>query len=242
MTTVFLTLVAAPAFAQSTDPNGATVVATTAPPVTLPPTTTPPVTTAAPTTVVATTAAPTTAPPTVVTTSVAPTTVVTPPTQPPQSAPVVTTKPIVAPTVPKVTVPKVAPPKVDGSRPKAVPAGSTSIEVDIRSQRLLLFKNGSLFRSIHVSTGSGRHYCDKGSCATANTPRGRFRIYNRISGWRTSHLGRLFNPLYFNGGFAIHGAGSVPNYPASHGCIRVAIATANWLPSVVANGTPVWVH
>ena len=152
-----------------------------------------------------------------------------------------------APTVPKVTVPgvilpKALLPKVDGSRPKAVPAGPTSIEVDIRSQRLLLFKNGSLFRSIHVSTGSGRHYCDNGSCATANTPRGRYHIYTRINGWRTSHLGKLYNPLYFSGGFAIHGAGSVPNYPASHGCIRVTLATANWLPSVVANGTPVWVH
>lgn len=133
-------------------------------------------------------------------------------------------------------------PKANGSRPKVVPSGPTSIEVDISSQRLLLYKNGALLRSIHVSTGSNRHYCAKGSCGNAHTPRGRFRIYTRIGGWRTSRLGRLYNPLYFTGGFAIHGAGSVPNYPASHGCVRVTISTANWLPGVVPNGTSVWVH
>ena len=107
---------------------------------------------------------------------------------------------------------------------------------------LTLYKNGSAFRTVHVSTGSGKRYCEKGSCGVARTPRGRYRIYNRIGGWRTSRLGQLFNPLYFTGGFAIHGAGSVPNYPASHGCVRVTMATARWLPGAVPNGTPVWVH
>ncbi len=39
-----------------------------------------------------------------------------------------------------------------------------------------------------------------------------------------SYLGELYNPYYFLGGYAIHGSPSVPNYPASHGCIRVT----NW--------------
>jgi lipoprotein-anchoring transpeptidase ErfK/SrfK len=71
------------------------------------------------------------------------------------------------------------------------------------------------------------------------TPRGRYRIYSRVSGWKTAALGKLYNPLYFKGGFAIHGSGSVPRYPASHGCVRVSVANARWLPSVVPNGTPV---
>ena len=237
----FMILSTTSAFAQ-TD-VGATVVATTAPPTTAPPTTAPP-TTAAPTTAPATTEPPATiAPTTVPAPTVAPTTVAL--TQPPQSVPVVT---VVSPTTRAATpttvrpVPKPILAKANGSRPKVVPSGPTSIEVDISSQRLMLYKNGALLRSIHVSTGSNRRYCEKGSCGNAHTPRGRFRIYNRIGGWRTSRLGRLFNPLYFTGGFAIHGAGSVPNYPASHGCVRVTIATAIWLPGVVPNGTPVWVH
>jgi lipoprotein-anchoring transpeptidase ErfK/SrfK len=31
----------------------------------------------------------------------------------------------------------------------------------------------------------------------------------------------LLNPMYFVGGYAIHGNPSVPPYPASHGCVRV---------------------
>lgn len=103
-------------------------------------------------------------------------------------------------------------------------------------------KGGSVWKTINVSTGSGRRYCEKGKCGVAVTPRGRYRIYNRISGWRTAALGRLYNPLYFKGGFAIHGSGSVPRYPASHGCVRVSIANARWLPSVIPNGTPVHIY
>jgi hypothetical protein len=80
-----------------------------------------------------------------------------------------------------------------------------------------------------------------GACATAVTPGGSFRVTRRISGWRTSRLGRLYNPLYFNGGIAIHGAASVPAYPASHGCVRITMSAASWFPGVVPNGTPVYV-
>lgn len=136
--------------------------------------------------------------------------------------------------------------KASAARGSAAPGkaftGGTSIEVDISSQRLYLRKGGKLVRTLRVSTGSGKRYCVKGSCATARTPRGRFRVYNRIGGWRTSRLGRLYNPLYFTGGFAIHGSPSVPSYPASHGCVRITMSDARWLPSSVPNGTPVWVH
>lgn len=120
--------------------------------------------------------------------------------------------------------------------------GPVRIEVDISAQRLLLYRGRTLARSLHVSTGSGRRYCVAGDCAVAHTPRGRFHVYTRVAGWRTSRLGQLYNPLYFNGGYAIHGAGSVPAYPASHGCVRISMANARWLPSAVPDGTPVWVH
>jgi peptidoglycan hydrolase-like protein with peptidoglycan-binding domain len=119
--------------------------------------------------------------------------------------------------------------------------GATRVEVDLKRQVLFLWKGGGLFRILDVSTGSGKRYCVDGACATAVTPGGSFRVNRRISGWRTSRLGRLYNPLYFNGGIAIHGAGSVPAYPASHGCVRITMSAAGWFPGAVPNGTPVYV-
>jgi lipoprotein-anchoring transpeptidase ErfK/SrfK len=34
----------------------------------------------------------------------------------------------------------------------------------------------------------------------------------------------MYYSFYFYGGYAIHGYESVPDYPASHGCIRTFIA------------------
>jgi peptidoglycan hydrolase-like protein with peptidoglycan-binding domain len=119
--------------------------------------------------------------------------------------------------------------------------GATRVEIDIKRQVLFLWKGGGLYRILDVSTGSGKRYCVDGSCATAVTPGGSFRVTRRINGWRTSRLGRLYNPLYFNGGIAIHGSGSVPAYPASHGCVRITMAAAGWFPGQVPNGTPVYV-
>jgi peptidoglycan hydrolase-like protein with peptidoglycan-binding domain len=119
--------------------------------------------------------------------------------------------------------------------------GSTRVEVDLKRQVLFLYKGGGLFRILSISSGNGKRYCVDGQCATAVTPGGSFRVTRRISGWRTSRLGRLYNPLYFNGGIAIHGSTSVPAYPASHGCVRITMSAAGWFPGAVPNGTPVYV-
>ena len=119
--------------------------------------------------------------------------------------------------------------------------GSTRVEVDLKRQVLFLYKGNSIFRILPVSTGSGKRYCVDGECAKAVTPGGSFRVTRRISGWRESRLGKLYNPLYFNGGIAIHGAPSVPGYPASHGCVRIPMYASAWFPAQVPNGTPVYV-
>lgn len=208
------------AHAQSSDgtlaPPTAEVPTYPVTPTTAAPTTTGVATSTAPPTTVATTSVPTTIVPTTIVSTTVPAT--TPPTTPP------TTK------------------KPGVGIVNANASGAVRIEVSISQQRLYLYRGDSVYRTVHVSTGSGRHYCEKGKCGVAHTPRGNFRIYNRISGWRTSALGKLYNPLYFSGGYAIHGARSVPNYPASHGCIRVSISDAGWLPRAIPNGTPVFVH
>ncbi len=123
--------------------------------------------------------------------------------------------------------------------------GLPRIEIDIPRQVLLFFDQHGLDRAVAVSTGSNRKYCEiskksgKQVCGVAQTPRGHFRIQYRISGWRESDLGKLYNPLYFNGGFAIHGAPSVPAYNASHGCVRISVASSKWFYDTVKTGTPV---
>lgn len=120
------------------------------------------------------------------------------------------------------------------------------VEVDLGRQVMFVFDDYGLNRVLNISSGSEKAYCTTSPkskqrvCGEAKTPRGNFRIQRRIAGWRESDLGKLYNPLYFDGGFAIHGSLSVPAYPASHGCIRISMTSAEWFPSVVANGTPVY--
>ena len=119
--------------------------------------------------------------------------------------------------------------------------GATRVEVSLPKQVLQLYKDGALAKVIDVSTGSGKRYCVEGECATAVTPGGSFKVFFRRNGIRVSKLGKLWNPLYFNGGIAIHGAPSVPAYPASHGCVRIPMYVSTYFPSLVPNGTPVYV-
>ncbi|MFV0257699.1 MAG: peptidoglycan-binding protein [Acidimicrobiales bacterium] len=119
------------------------------------------------------------------------------------------------------------------------------VEVDISQQVMKVYDPGSATPVLisHVSTGSGVPWENETYSGESETPLGDFTITRRISGWRESSLdiGRLYNPLYFNGGIAFHGALSVPNYPASHGCVRVPMSIAEYLPGVLPNGTPVYV-
>jgi len=130
----------------------------------------------------------------------------------------------------------------DGLHPEL---GLPRIEIDLSRQVLLFFDEQGLNRVIAVSTGSNRKYCETSKksgeriCGVAYTPRGKFSIQWRISGWRESDLGKLYNPLYFHGGFAIHGSPFVPAYNVSHGCVRVSLATSIWFYDTIKNGTPV---
>lgn len=123
-----------------------------------------------------------------------------------------------------------------------LPAGGADrVEIDLKRQVLLLWQGGNLVRTLSVSTGTGKKYCVDGQCAKAVTPGGSFRITRKIKGLRVSRLGKLFNPLYFNGGIAIHGSGSVPAGPASHGCVRIPMVSSLWFFNAVPAGTPVYV-
>jgi PKD repeat protein len=74
------------------------------------------------------------------------------------------------------------------------------------------------------------------------TPVGRFAVYRKVVGFDPSPLGTLYDPLYFTGGYAIHGNPSVPPYPASHGCVRVPMWVAPYLYRTVPYGATVYVY
>ncbi len=117
----------------------------------------------------------------------------------------------------------------------------TRAEIDLDLQVMEVWRDGELVLVTHISSGSGKGYCNGGRCRRAVTPTGDYTINRTISGWRHAPLGNLYNPLYFNGGIAIHGSGFVPTWPDSHGCVRVPMHVAEELPSIINRGVPVHV-
>jgi len=121
--------------------------------------------------------------------------------------------------------------------------GVPHIEVDLERQVLYFVdaegKAGSI---LPISSGSGKPFRAQGWSGMAETPCGHLEVFSRLSGWHTSPLGEMHNPLYIVGGIAIHGSDSVPPYPASHGCIRVPMFASQRLPGMVPPNTPVLVY
>jgi L,D-transpeptidase catalytic domain len=68
---------------------------------------------------------------------------------------------------------------------------------------------------------------------------GRFRVYEKSPGYNAKGM---LDSNYFIAGYAIHGYAEVPNFPASHGCLRVPIPNASSIFQWVQVGTPVDVY
>ena len=126
---------------------------------------------------------------------------------------------------------------MSAAAPQAKDSGYSHVEVDLDRQQLLLTDaDGVVKKILPVSTGSNRRYSEKGMSGLAYTPRGRFRIYAKLSGWRKSPLGLLYYPNYFSDGLAIHGNPSVPNQPQSHGCVY-SMSEAEEISNLLPVGT-----
>ncbi len=108
------------------------------------------------------------------------------------------------------------------------------IEVNLNTLSWSAYDNdGMLIRSGHVS--GGKEYCadiDR-ECETVT---GTFTIYRKGGEDCKSTIfpvGRGGAPMpycmFFHGGYALHGSNSVPNYNASHGCVRMSPEDAQWL-------------
>ena len=133
-------------------------------------------------------------------------------------------------------------------------ASDTHVEVYLLEQVAVVFVAGAVRLITHISSGSGDDWCDevtidnddgtqttKGICGTSITPGGVFHVEREVEGWKNAALGRLYNPVFFNYGIAIHGAGNVPDHPASHGCVRIPLHIAEYFPSLVTRGDLIYV-
>jgi peptidoglycan hydrolase-like protein with peptidoglycan-binding domain len=125
------------------------------------------------------------------------------------------------------------------------PRGGGGIEIDLDRQVIFIVQGGQVHWTLNTSTGNGETYTTaSGGSARAVTPPGEFRVQHEIDGIREAPLGTLYRPKYFNGGIAVHGSGSIPATPASHGCARVTNTAMDmiWATGAMAIGTPVSVY
>jgi lipoprotein-anchoring transpeptidase ErfK/SrfK len=140
-------------------------------------------------------------------------------------------------------------------------SGSTSIRISLSEQRAYFYKGGRLVGVSKVSSGK-RGF---------STRAGRFRVLSKNPNHRSSIYGsfvdrsgrvvkadvdtrrhrrpagthyrgaKMNNYIRFNGGIGLHASGHVPNYPASHGCVRMPPHMAQKFYQHARIGTPVMV-
>ena len=131
----------------------------------------------------------------------------------------------------------------NGVRPQSR-TGGTGIEIDKARQLLLVVRGGRVTLILNTSTGSGQPYTSQGTTRVATTPAGSYSAYRAVNHLDKGPLGDLWRPRYFNGGIAVHGAGNVPGYPASHGCARVSNPAMDmiWAANLMPLGSSVTVY
>jgi lipoprotein-anchoring transpeptidase ErfK/SrfK len=118
------------------------------------------------------------------------------------------------------------------SYPGGGSGGGDIIDVNLSTQTMTLWRGGRLVLTTHISSGK----------PSTPTVQGRFSVYSMQGGWVHTHNGTVYKPLWFHGNYGVHGFGSVPNYPASHGCVRVPVGTQDQVYANAYVGMAVWIH
>jgi peptidoglycan hydrolase-like protein with peptidoglycan-binding domain len=118
-----------------------------------------------------------------------------------------------------------------GVRPQARSGSGRVIEIDLDRQLLLAVEDGRVVTVVNASSGNGERFEAKGRTYRAGTPRGTFQVGRQVdANYESSlELGSMWRPKFFTGGIAVHGSGSIPPWPASHGCVRVSNGAMNWI-------------
>jgi hypothetical protein len=137
-------------------------------------------------------------------------------------------------------------------RARGASDAGTLVEVDKTRQLLFFIQNGKTVWTVNTSTGDGLPYEEEDKNTPGEiqrgvsiTPNGLWNVNReRPEGWWEGDLGEIYRPKYFRGGVAVHGSRSIPNYPASHGCVRVSVPFMDfvWDQNLMPMGITVWVH
>jgi hypothetical protein len=93
------------------------------------------------------------------------------------------------------------------------PSDGTHVEVDLSKQLLALAYGARVYRIYPISSGK----------PSTPTVLGRYRVYSRTPGYLPDGM---YYSSFFYRGYAIHGYDPAPDYPASHGCVRLPISDA----------------
>jgi L,D-transpeptidase catalytic domain len=108
----------------------------------------------------------------------------------------------------------------DGRFPIRYPGDGRHAEANLSKQLLALVDRGRVVWIFPISSGK----------SSTPTILGRFHVYLKTPGYLPD--GMYFSS-FFSGGYAVHGYDPAPDFPASHGCVRLPIADAvpayNWL-------------
>jgi hypothetical protein len=105
------------------------------------------------------------------------------------------------------------------------PSQGQHAEGDLSDQLLALIEGSKVIAIYPISSGK----------PSTPTVLGEFHVYQKTPGYLPDGM---YYSNFFTGGYAIHGYNPAPDYPASHGCMRVPIVDAtsiyNWLQ--IGNG------
>lgn len=108
------------------------------------------------------------------------------------------------------------------------PGAGRHVEAPLSKQVLVFIKGGKPYAIYPTSSGT----------SATPTVTGRFTFHRTEPGY--NNLGMYYS-WYFYGGYAIHGYKSVPNYPASHGCLRTFIADQPKIYNTIRHGEEIFV-
>lgn len=145
--------------------------------------------------------------------------------------------------------------------PRRPDASATHAEIDLPSQTMVVYVDKQVKLITHISSGSGEKWCAqprnvpdyigattttlpagrrlRRTCGISLTPAGVYKIDRKEKGWYDIPLGKVYNPMFFNGGVAIHGYEEVPFLPASHGCVRIPMHVAEYIGDTLKVGDQV---
>jgi hypothetical protein len=100
------------------------------------------------------------------------------------------------------------------------PYHGSHAEANLGTQLLALVNGSRVYRIYPISSGK----------PSTPTVLGDFQVYSKVPGYLPDGM---YYSNFFYGGYAIHGYDPAPDYPASHGCLRLPIVDAvsvyNWL-------------